>query len=192
MRAMDSALDTIVTFDDFLALPETNVPCEFVDGVAIVTSVPTPRHQLAATELGRILAEAAPPGLRALAAPVDWVLSRDPLHVRQPDVTVLTGEQVRAPRLESPPLLAVEILSPTSHERDLVTKARAYAAAGLAWYWVVDPHEPAILVLRNRGRRPARAHPYGTFVRHARASGDEVLRLDEPFPLELRPSQLIP
>lgn len=78
-------------------------------------------------------------------------------------------------------MLAAEILSSTSHERDLVTKSAEYAAAGLAWYWIVDPDEPAVLVLRN---------VEGLFQRHARASGDDPLRVDQPFPVALRPADL--
>lgn len=180
MGGMDLAFDATVAFDEYIALPETTAPCEFVAGVAAVTPQPSPLHQMVLLALGRVLADAAPADLRVVG-PVDWVLARAPLHVRQPDLAVITRAQVDAPRLESPPVLAVEILSPGSRERDLVVKARVYAEAGLPWYWVVDPAEPALLVLRNDG---------GSFRRHARASGDRVLRLDEPFPVELRPAQL--
>ena len=45
---------------------------------------------------------------------------------------VVTAEQARGPRLADPPVLAVEILSDSSQERDLVIKRREYAEAGLA------------------------------------------------------------
>lgn len=56
------------------------------------------------------------------------VLWRVPeLLVRQPDLVVITHEQADWPRLESPPLLAVEVLSPASVERDVVTRRAEYA-----------------------------------------------------------------
>jgi len=48
------------------------------------------------------------------------------------------GEQQR---LTDPPHLAVEILS-SDRARDMIRKARKYAAAGLERYWIVDPGEP--------------------------------------------------
>lgn len=179
---MGTTIDAAVSYDEYVDLPESNTPSEVVAGRVIVTPQPTPRHQLAAYRLAKALEEAAlPAGLHVLPSPVDWVLSRAPLHVRQPDVTVLTTEQVRGARLETPPLLAAEILSPTSQERDLITTSAEYAAAGLAWYWIVDPEEPAVLVLRNVD---------GVFQHHARASGDELLRVDQPFAVALRPADL--
>ncbi len=38
-----------------------------------------------------------------------------------------------------PPTLVVEILSPSTRERDETVKARRYAALGIPHYWVVDP-----------------------------------------------------
>jgi Uma2 family endonuclease len=51
--------------------------------------------------------------------------------------------------------LVVEIVSPDpeSHERDWVEKRRAYAAAGIREYWIVDPQQETILVLTLRGKR---------------------------------------
>ena len=48
------------------------------------------------------------------------------------------GEQERLTEL---PQLAVEILS-TDRARDIIRKARKYAAAGLPRHWIVDPGEP--------------------------------------------------
>lgn len=78
---------------------------------------------------------------------------RDPLLVRQPDLAVVDPEQQPGPRLTAPPLLAVEVLSPTSRERDLVAKRAEYAAARLDWYGLVDVDVPEVLVLRLHGGR---------------------------------------
>ena len=57
-----------------------------------------------------------------------------------PDLMVFdsTDEQTR---LTAIPHLAVEILS-TDRARDMIRKARKYAAAGLERYWIIDPGEP--------------------------------------------------
>jgi Uma2 family endonuclease len=171
-----------VTYEQFLVWSETNLPTEFVDGHAIMTPSPTGEHQLVVSRLTVALNNGLPPGLEVLPGPLDWLLRREPLLVRQPDLAVVTVEQVRSIPLERPPLLAVEILSPTSHERDLVAKRAQYAAAGLNWYWIVDPAGPQVLVLRRDDDR---------FVTAAKATGAEVLRIREPVTVELRARDLI-
>jgi Uma2 family endonuclease len=171
-----------VTFEEYLTWPETTQPCEFVDGRPIMSPSAEARHQLAVVQLVVALAAAVPPDFDVLTSPIDWVLQAAPLRVRQPDIAVVAAAQARGARLTEPPLLAVEVLSPTSRERDLVTKRREYAAAGLGWYWLVDTDVPQILALRNTG---------GEFVPAGSAVGDEWLPVAEPFPVRVRPADLV-
>lgn len=172
-----------VTYEEYLRWPETNVPTEFVDGYAIVSPAPGLRHQDAIGRLHILLHHAVPPGLKVILSPIDWVLRRHPLLVRQPDLAVIDPAREPGPRLTVPPVLAVEVLSPTSRERDLISKRAQYAEAGLDWYWLVDLDVPEVAVLRRRGDR---------FEAVASAQGDELLHLAEPFPVELRPADLAP
>ena len=50
--------------------------------------------------------------------------------------------------------LVMEVVSgnPRDGRRDLVTKRRQYALAGIAEYWIIDPHERLVTVLRRRGK----------------------------------------
>jgi Uma2 family endonuclease len=171
-----------VTFEEYLAWPETMQPCEFVDGRPIMSPSPEARHQLAVVQLVLALAAAMPPGFDVVTAPIDWVLQAAPLRIRQPDVAVVTAAQARGVRLTEPPLLVVEVLSHTSRERDLVTKRREYAAAGLEWYWLVDIDVPQILTLRNVD---------GELVPAGSAVGPESLVVAEPFPVRVRPAGLV-
>lgn len=170
-----------VSYDEYVTWPESEVSTEVVDGRLIVNPNAASPHQFAATELAVALHGAVPRELVVLCPASDWVLRRDPLLVRQPDVVVVPREQARTTRMETPPPLAAEVVSPTSGERDLVTKRREYAQAGLPWYVLVSLDGPQILVLRNTG---------GTFVEHASARGDETLALTEPFGLTIRPRDL--
>jgi Uma2 family endonuclease len=43
------------------------------------------------------------------------------------------------------PTLAVEISSPSTVSRDHFVKLNTYAAAGVVWYWVIDPEALTIL-----------------------------------------------
>lgn len=173
--------DTRVGYDQWLAWPETTLPAEVVDGQAIVSPAPESAHQRVAFRLARILAAAAPAGLEVLPGPLDWVLAREPLRVRQPDVVVVDADPL-PPRLTEPPLIAAEVVSPTSRERDLVHKRAEYAAAGLAWYWLVDPEVPQVLVLGNTG---------DAFEVVVSATGDERAEIAEPFTVQLRPTDLV-
>lgn len=170
-----------VTYGEYLRWPETNVPCEFVDGRPVVSPSPALRHQDAVFRLAVILQAAVPPGLTVVVSPLDWVLRREPLVVRQPDIAVIRTELMSDPRLLEPPRLAVEVLSPTSRERDLVTKRTEYADAGLDWYWLVDIDAPEVLVLRRSG---------SSFITHASARAADLLAVDEPIRVELRPADL--
>lgn len=49
--------------------------------------------------------------------------------------------------------LVVEVVSPEDPSRDLETKRREYAAAGIPEYWIVDPRNSTITVLSLSGSR---------------------------------------
>jgi Uma2 family endonuclease len=48
--------------------------------------------------------------------------------------------------------MVIEVLSPHTHESDLVTKRRLYAAYGVREYWIVDPEVERIEVLVLEGK----------------------------------------
>jgi Uma2 family endonuclease len=183
VMSSDVAIDApLVSYEEFVAWPETTAPVEVVDGRVIVNASPVGPHHYAVNWLTSTLGEACSDDCVAIGSSWDWVLVRAPLRVRQPDVVVVRREQLRHARLESPPLLAVEVLSPESRERDLVTKRREYAEAGLAWYWLVSLDVPQILVLRNDS---------GTFVEHASVRRDERLVIAQPFEIDVAPTDLV-
>lgn len=85
-------------------------------------------------------------------APWDWVLWELPhLTVRQPDLVVVRSELAAHDRLPEPPLLAVEVISPGSFERDAVTKRSEYARAGLDDYWIADPATGEVFMYQRVG-----------------------------------------
>ena len=157
---------------------------ELVDGQPVLVSAGTGPHQVAVFELGRLLADAAPPGYRVVPAPIDWVLWDVPrATVRQPDLVVVTHEQARSRRLTEAPLLVVEVLSPSSIERDLVAKRAEYARAGCGHYWIVNLDVPELVALRASSE-------HGRYDEVARLAGGTVGCLTEPFRVELDPDVL--
>src|SRR5205085_3584726 len=74
---------------------------------------------------------------------------------REPDVIFMLAEHAdrRHGRYWEGADLVMEVVSPNpkDRERDLVTKRREYARAGIPEYWIVDPQEQRVLVLTLAG-----------------------------------------
>lgn len=131
-----------MTWDEWQALGETKHH-EWSEGVLYVNP-PNSWHVLATMTLARRLDDACPPGLRAFQ---EWGL-RAPLGDFEPDIMVTGASQpATAHYATDVPLLVVEVGSPTTRDLDWDRKFRAYAEAGVAWYWIVD--RGAITVFEN-------------------------------------------
>lgn len=168
------------TADDLDTLPDDGNRYELLDGELLVTPSPRVVHQAVVLELALLLKQALPPGLRVLVAPMD--VRFGPKRQLQPDVMVIRDEGLEAVRVESVPRLVVEILSPTTRSRDLVSKHRAYEQEGVASYWIVDPKKPSLTVLELDGVR---------YVQVGRVAGDEAWTAVRPYPVTVVPSELL-
>ena len=129
------------TVDDLEDLPNDGNRYEIIDGQLYVTPAPGLSHQAAVGELFRLLAdylEREPIGF-AFVAPGDVVFS--PRRAIQPDVFVLPAVDGRRPeswRAAGKPLLAVEVLSPSTARADRVAKRTLLREERVAEYWIVD------------------------------------------------------
>jgi Uma2 family endonuclease len=170
-----------LTYDDLAAIPDDGHRYELVDGVLIVTPSPVPRHQLVVGELHLLLRAAAPAGVRVFFAPLDVKLTDD--TVLQPDLLVVRQEDVGPRNVQVAPLLAVEVLSPSTRLVDLNLKRARYEQAGCPAYWVVDPQTLEVVAWELRD---------GTYAEVARVGPGEVAELQVPFAVTLRPEQLGP
>ena len=131
---MKSKLD----YDDLQHAPEDWNRYELFDGEVYVTPSSSPKHQRVSKRLQRVLEdyfEARDVG-EVFAAPLDVILSKH--DVAQSDLLVVPASIVTDRAIEGAPLLAVEILSPSTRERDRDLKAKRYAALGIEHYWIVD------------------------------------------------------
>lgn len=153
---------------------------ELIDGVLVVTPSPVPVHQRVVTRLWHVLSSAAPTGYEVFVAPLDIRLAAD--TVVQPDILAATAASIAESRIEGPPVLAVEVLSPSTRHFDLSLKHARYEAAGCPNYWVVDPHEPRIRCwhLSSQGYQLV-----------ADAIGDQMTVPTEPWQIVFSPSDLI-
>lgn len=161
--------ERVYTYADYLQLPEDDgYQYEVLDGMLVREPSPTPHHQRVSRRLQRALEDyfwERDPAGEVFDAPIDVTLSDT--CVLQPDLAYVPGgsEIVEERRLNGAPLLAVEIVSPSSASRDRVTKQRIYARAGVKHYWIVDPQAETI---------EAFAWDEGRYVVRSTAAGSET------------------
>ena len=134
----------LLTYEDLRDVPDDGRRYELLDGALLVTPAPGGRHQVVVGALYRLLWAARPAGTTVLVSPIDFVPR--PETCLQPDVVVVDQVEADQPRLTRPPLLVVEVISPSSRAVDLGAKRYAYAEAGVGHYWVVDPEMPLTVV----------------------------------------------
>ena len=151
-----------LSFDEWQALPETKRRCEVVDGVLLMPPGPMPEHQWLGLVISRrmsLFAESTELGV-VLTAPCDVVIRREPLRVRQPDVLFISAAQggIRRPadlvglsRIDTPPDLVVEILSPSNTRRQVEEKLADYRSIGVLEGWLVNFSARTVEVLRLSG-----------------------------------------
>jgi Uma2 family endonuclease len=130
-----------MTIAELLALPEDGLCHELLDGVHVVTPAPALLHQAAVREVMAVFIAAlqGQDRFHLFSSPADIVLGVRTLV--QPDVFVVerqAGKPLRRWEDVGVPVLAVEILSPTTATRDRGAKRRIYQSAGVAEYWIVD------------------------------------------------------
>jgi Uma2 family endonuclease len=141
-----------VTLAEYLALPETNIPHELVDGKLRVTAAPSPWHQKVLNRIARALEDFVEPRNLGFVfrAPVDVVLDPAAPLALQPDIVYIRRDRaaIVRERIEGVPDLVVEILSPGTREYDRTEKSARYAAARVTEYWLADLETQTIEIRR--------------------------------------------
>jgi Uma2 family endonuclease len=148
---------TVTTTEELLALPGDGLRHELLDGLHVVTLAPSYQHQLVLTQLLVHFANAVRghEGWRVLPSPADIVLG--PKTLVQPDVFMVRVEPDHMPlswQDVGVPVIAIEILSPSTAARDRVVKRCIYRAAGVSEYWIVDIDRRVIERWRPDDERP--------------------------------------
>lgn len=169
-----------LTYEDLLTMPEDGHRYELIDGALIVSPSPQLVHQGIVGNLYLALRASVAGGLQVVLAPFDVVLADDTVLI--PDLIVVSRSQVQQKNHPGPPLLAIEVLSPSTRRIDLLLKRDRLQSAGAPSYWIVDPVEVSITVLELVD---------GAYVEVARAVGDEVCEVSKPYPLAIVPSALL-
>src|SRR5215472_8516654 len=169
------------TVADLDRMPDDGHRYELLDGALIVSPRPTNSHQEVAMELAVRLRSACPRDLRVIPEPA---VQLSAMTEFAPDIAVIRREQVNAAKCTEPPLLVVEVRSPSTALIDLNRKKAAYERFGVASYWVVVPDrdEPELIVFELAG---------GRYQEAAHVTGDETFPAVRPFSIEVVPSRLV-
>ena len=168
------------TVDDLDQWPESHVRVELTDGALTVSPSPSSVHQAVSGRLFAMLDNSAPDDL-AVTQAVEIRMARRTTRV--PDLLVVRSDQPKrhwfAP---AEVLLAIEIESPGSHAEDRVLKPALYARYGIPHYWRIEL-EPIRVRLYGLGS--------GDTYREV-GGGEDRLKADEPFPVDLALTDLLP
>jgi Uma2 family endonuclease len=162
--------DRMLTYEDYVNLPEDLNRYEILEGELVMTPAPSTRHQRISRNLGFLIhghVRASGAG-EVLHAPFDVVFHVS--TIAQPDLVYFSKDRsdlISSRGAEGPPDLVVEILSPTTARRDRIKKFRIYAKFGVQWYWIIDPDNQTIEEYERTG---------DSFVRRGECEGDEVFK----------------
>lgn len=167
-----------LTVKDLEAMPDDGNRYELIDGVLTVSPSPGIPHQWVAGELLTLLTAQCPSDLKVLASPLD-VLSPD--TAVQPDVLVARRTDLTGKYLMVPPLLVIEVLSPSSSIHDVNVKFGRYERFGIPSYWVVDPERLTLVAWQLHGER---------YVEVADVGPEDEWTAARPFEVTVAPGRL--
>ena len=149
MSASASAVSKLMTAEEFMSLPDDGIARELIHGEAreIGSALRNRIHAEVVANLGYLLQawnrEQPRPRGRVAVGDAGFRLRRDPDILVGPDVAYASAELANAtPQIptfyDGPPVLAVEVLSPSDRHESIVDKIRLYLEAGVI-VWEVDP-----------------------------------------------------
>jgi Uma2 family endonuclease len=113
---------------------------ELIEGMPYAMSpAPVPQHQTINANLAMVFTTALKKGCKKCKAyiPIDWKIAED--TVVQPDLLVVCNK-IEKKYLDFPPVLVVEILSPSTAAKDRGEKMELYQLQKVKYYLIIDPH----------------------------------------------------
>lgn len=160
---------------------------EIIQGDLVLTPSPGAPHAMTATRLMHALEQDLPDELIVVQA-LEWKLATVGVVAAAPVPDVLVVSQT-VTELTTPPVLAAEILSRSDHRRlpngqtYIEGKRTVYAANGLQHYLEIEGGLSGIVVTRYE------LHD-GTLEIADRATVNQILRSEQPFPYAIAPDRL--
>jgi Uma2 family endonuclease len=170
---------TAEEFYEFTHRPENRDRIfELERGEIVEMSRPGKRHGFICANVVRILGNFASARKRGYVCSNDTgvIVERDPDTVRGPDILfydeVITYEEIEEKYGNTPPLVAVEVLSPNDTHGKITRRVRQQLVAGTKLVWVVDPEARNGTVYRLGGDQRV---TYYVVEENQELTGDDVL-----------------
>jgi Uma2 family endonuclease len=162
---MSVAAPPLMTTEEMLALPDNGTERWLIRGELRERpmTVRNRDHSRVMIRVGQFLAnwldEQAQPRGEIVGGEVGVRLRQTPestvgIDVAYVDATVAGRRTGDTTLIDGPPVLAVEILSPSDVLEDVNEKIDEYLAAGVRLVWVIDPHDRTVTIYRP-GHEPA-------------------------------------
>ena len=166
------------TFADVLTWDEGE-RTEIINGEAFMLATPSSQHQAISMEISRQLANflegkrcrvyPAPFGVRLFEQDGDRPENVDTMV--EPDISVVCDrDKLDGKGCKGAPDMVIEILSPSTHRHDRITKYNLYQRAGVREYWIVEPETQTVQVfLQNEN---------GLLLPHESYGRDDVAKVN--------------
>jgi Uma2 family endonuclease len=152
-----------LTYEDYCRAPDDK-RYELLNGELMMVPAPNTKHQEILgrlhVELHRFVQEHELG--KVYVAPLDVVLSDT--DVVQPDVLFISrarADRITDANIQGAPDLVIEILSPSTADKDLGKKHELYGSRGVLEYWIIDPVAETVTVHRQRDGKLERAGEFG-------------------------------
>jgi Uma2 family endonuclease len=125
---------------------------ELIEGLPYAMSpLPVPEHQRVSLNFSMIFNEALKKCKDCkVYPPLDWKISDD--TVLQPDVLIVC-KKIEKKYLDFPPVLLVEVLSPSTAAKDRNVKMKLYQLQQVKYYLIVDPQFKKIEIYQIQDKR---------------------------------------
>ena len=151
---------------------------ELIDGIIYSEAPPSPKHQSIVLELATIInnyIKSKGGSCKVFIAPYAVILDKDDYNHLEPDISVICDTSKLTDRgCEGAPDWIIEVVSPSSRQKDYYTKLLKYRKSGVREYWIVDPEKGRITVHNFEGEDIT----YYTFSETVKASIFEELSID--------------
>src|SRR5580692_892288 len=133
-------IDRPLTIDDLDLLPDDGTRYELDDGLLVMSPSPAAGHQRVVLRLSLLLEAACPPEFLVFPG-LGVAVSRS--QYRIPDIVVAEVADVAFDEhsVDGPPVLVVEVASPSTALYDRNRKKEVYARFGIESYWIVTPDQ---------------------------------------------------
>ncbi|KUJ89628.1 MAG: hypothetical protein XD37_2157 [Thermoanaerobacter thermocopriae] len=155
------------TYADYLTWSEEE-RWEIINGVPYLQAAPTWQHQAVLLELARQFANyLQDKSCRVFTAPFDLRIpeanekDEETTNVVQPDIIIICDNSgLKKTGYYGVPELIIEVVSPSTGQKDKIEKFNLYEKAGVKEYWIVEPDEKVVMVFTLEEGRYGRPQMY--------------------------------